>query len=66
MFNKLKEIKQMMSLLKDIKESGEVFENTEEMFTKLGVDKDFIENELGKYFININITNKIQNILDLS
>jgi dUTP pyrophosphatase len=51
MFNKLKEIKQMMSLLKDIKESGEVFENTEEMFTKLGVDKDFIENELGKYFI---------------
>ncbi len=51
MFNKLKEIKELMSLVNDMKNSNEPIKNTDEIFEKLGVDKDMVEKELGKYFL---------------
>lgn len=51
MFNKLKEMKQMMSVLKDITENPQKMEDNDEIFKKLGVDKDFLDKELGKFFI---------------
>jgi len=51
MFNKLKEINKMMSMVKEISENPEGFKNNDEIFKHLGIDKDFIENELGKHFV---------------
>lgn len=51
MFNKIKEIKELMSLVNDMKNSNEPIKNTDEIFEKLGVDKDMVEKELGKFFL---------------
>lgn len=51
MFNKIKEIKDMMSVLKNMTENPQSLEDNDEIFKKLGIDKDFLDKELGKFFV---------------
>lgn len=51
MFNKLKEINNLISTMKEMSKNAENLNSVEDVFEKLGLDRDFIESSLNQHFM---------------